>query len=319
MKCKVCNKEGDNSIYIVKEMMFGWDEEFTYFQCSNCECLQISEYPQDISKYYPPEYVSLSKDITISQSKIKTFFKSKIAQFITGEKRNIIGMILYLLFGAGFVQKLKNTKLSLNARILDIGTGTGYNLLNLAKYGFTNLTGTDIYIEHDINYKNGVKIIKTDFIELEEKYDFIMLNHVFEHMPNPKEILSKLFQLLNPHGQLLIRIPVVNCFTWRKYQTNWVALDAPRHFFLHSHKSLSILAKESGFKLIGINYDSSDYQFWASEQYSVGIPLRHKDSYYENKTNSIFSNKQITYFKKKAKELNKINDGNAAAFYFIKP
>ena len=318
MICKVCNKEGDFKTYNVKEMMFGLDETFEYFQCPNCECLQISEYPQNISKYYPKDYISLIKKNSEKQSKIKLFFKSKIAKHVVGNNKNIIGLILYSIFGAGFVEKLKNTHLSLNDKILDIGTGTGYNLLNLAKYGFTNLTGTDLFIEKDIFYKNGVKIFKTDFSQLKERYDFIMLNHVFEHMENPPKILSQLYNLLNPKGKLLIRIPVVNCYTWRKYQTNWVALDAPRHFYIHSQKSLTLLAQNAGFNLQHIIYDSSAYQFWASEQYSAGIPLRHENSYYENKKNSIFSDKQIKDFKKKAKNLNKINDGNAAAFYFTK-
>ena len=146
-----------------------------------------------------------------------------------------------------------------------------------------------------------------------------MLNHSFEHMPEPLQVLNKLYLLLNPDKYLLIRIPVAGSYSWRKYGVNWVALDAPRHFFLHTKKSIKILAEKVGFKLVDIIFDSTDYQFWGSEQYLNDIPLRDSRSYYENPNSSIFSKKQIKEFKAKAIELNKNNDGDCACFYLYKP
>lgn len=50
--------------HILPEMMFGFGEEFAYFECSKCGCLQISEIPVDISKYYPSDYYSFSQNST---------------------------------------------------------------------------------------------------------------------------------------------------------------------------------------------------------------------------------------------------------------
>ena len=44
-------------------MMFGLREEFGYFQCSSCNCLQIDEFPKDISKYYSTENYYSFKEI----------------------------------------------------------------------------------------------------------------------------------------------------------------------------------------------------------------------------------------------------------------
>ena len=67
---------------------------------------------------------------------------------------------------------------------------------------------------------------------MDGQYDFIMLNHVFEHMDDPVETLQKLYQLLKPNSYLLIRTPVMGTYSWNKYQENWMGLDAPRHIII---------------------------------------------------------------------------------------
>src|SRR5690349_13426984 len=60
--CKICGHVNEVSWYTAKEMMFGFRDEFNYFQCPKCECLQISEFPDNISKYYPENYYSLTQN-----------------------------------------------------------------------------------------------------------------------------------------------------------------------------------------------------------------------------------------------------------------
>ena len=38
--------------------MFGTREEFRYFQCSACSCLQIADIPGDLRAFYPSNYYS---------------------------------------------------------------------------------------------------------------------------------------------------------------------------------------------------------------------------------------------------------------------
>lgn len=42
-------------------MMFGFRDEFTYFECSKCGCIQIIEIPRNMGKYYTPNYYSFKK------------------------------------------------------------------------------------------------------------------------------------------------------------------------------------------------------------------------------------------------------------------
>ena len=183
-------------------------------------------------------------------------------------------------------------------------------LLSMKRSGYQNLTGIDPYNKTDIFYKNGVKVYRKSIFELSEQYDLIMLHHCFEHMESPKIVLDKLREMINPQGVILIRVPVANSYAWRKYQSHWVQLDAPRHFFLHTVKSMNILAKECALKLTAVVYDSNTLQFTGSEKYLRGYSFHEKDE--------IFSKKQIEIYKKEAKRLNSIHDGDAACFYFRK-
>ena len=59
--CKICGNNKGNRIYHAKEMMLGLKHEFVYFECSECECLQIADIPENIGDYYPSHYYSFKK------------------------------------------------------------------------------------------------------------------------------------------------------------------------------------------------------------------------------------------------------------------
>ena len=124
--------------------------------------------------------------------------------------------------------------------------------------------------------------------------------------------------LLKSNKFVLIKIPVASCFAWRHYGVNWFALDAPRHLFLHTIKSIQFLSKQTGFKVSDIEFDSTENQFIYSELYLKDIPLVDSSKYLKDSHRPIFSQKKIEAFKAKAKELNKNNNGDRACFYLHK-
>ena len=48
MICKVCGNSEDNKSFQIREMMFGYRDEFTYFECSKCGCIEIAKIPQKL-------------------------------------------------------------------------------------------------------------------------------------------------------------------------------------------------------------------------------------------------------------------------------
>ena len=116
----------------------------------------------------------------------------------------------------------------------------------------------------------------------------------------------------------MIRIPLVSSEAWEKYGTDWVQLDAPRHFFIYFLDSLKILVEKTKFKIREIVYDSDEFQFWGSQQYLKGIPLMAENSYGKNPGKSIFTKAEIENYKKMARSLNLESQGDQAVIYMVK-
>lgn len=318
MKCRICNNTEGNETYEVKEMQFGLREKFTYFQCPKCECLQIAEVPSDISKYYPSTYYSfLSSSPEKPQYPIIRPVKNLRNSYAVFGK-GIPGRLFYRLFPAGKLRMLSRAGLKKDSSVLDVGCGSGTILYDLKELGFKHLLGVDPYIKEDIEYRNGLKILKKDIHEVDGKWDLIMFHHSFEHIPDPMETMKSVSRLLDQGGVCLIRIPTASSYAWEHYRENWVQLDAPRHFFLHSVKSIELLAGMTDLTLDEVVYDSTEFQFWGSEQYKRDIPLYNPEKQSFGRSSSLFSRKEIAAFRRMATELNQKNQGDACAFFLRK-
>jgi 2-polyprenyl-3-methyl-5-hydroxy-6-metoxy-1,4-benzoquinol methylase len=312
MTCKICSNSENFDKYVVKEMMFGFRDEFMYFQCKKCFCLQIGEIPENMNKYYPNNYYSYISNNNNRNSIITQFIKKERDKYAVFNK-GFFGKLIYYFKPNIKLKALSEAHITKDSFILDVGCGNGVLLNNLGDIGFKNLTGIDPYIDKDIKYHNGVNVQKKEISDVMEKQDLIMLHHSFEHMSNPLEILRSIEKLLKNDGYCVIRIPTVSSYAWRHYKEKWVQLDAPRHFFLHSRESMELLTKKASLEIVKIVYDSSEFQFLGSERYLKDIHL------YDNiKDNQIFSPKEIKNFRLKAKELNQKQDGDACAYYLKK-
>lgn len=300
-------------------MMFGTEELFEYLLCGKCESLHIINIPQDIAKYYPNEsYYSFSVDSTII-SKFKKTIKMKIFK-----KRDEYSLFKMSLFGKLINKKFPNTFLNLlgdlninyDSKILDVGCGSGKFLFQLENLNFKQLLGIDPFLDEDLSHKN-LFLEKKDIFNLQnKKFDFIIFNHSFEHLDNPIETLKKVNDLLKKNGTCIIRMPVKSKSIWRRYGINWVQIDAPRHFFIYTLKGLKIILNQTDLQLIDSIFDSTEFQFWGSEQYKKGISLLSEKSYLNNKNQ--FTKNDINEFKKDALKLNMEKEGDQATFIIRK-
>jgi predicted SAM-dependent methyltransferase len=216
-------------------MMFGFRDKFTYYECSDCGCLQMVEFPQNIDKYYPPYYYSFNANTSPlkRQPFLKRLFGDLRLQKLLKKDRPAL-------------KYLKQIKIKFSNKILEIGCGKGEQICNLFNLGFENIEGIDKFIPEEINHGYGVRIMKKDIHELVgNTYDLIIMNHVLEHMPEQQDVLRKFcHKLLADKGCLVIAIPII-AEAFNIYKENWVQLDAPRHFFLHTIKSMNNTGKRN--------------------------------------------------------------------------
>lgn len=313
MKCRICQNEIGNKNILFQERMFGTFEEFDYIQCSECGCLQIAVEPSDMSGYYPSNYYSFA-DNANTLHRVKNRIENWILKCIALKS---LGIFSYTNFVANqavlfkehwehYFEWLDPEYVNLNSGIVDIGCGSGVLLERLANTGFQHLYGIDPFIKEDIRNEK-YHIDKKDLFSLTGTFDFIMLHHSFEHMSRQHDILEKLKSCLTEEGTILIRIPLADSFVYKEYGMNWFQLDVPRHFYLHTVKSLGLLANMHGLSIEKIVYDSTGKQFVYSERYKKGLKLQ---------DNSLsFTKEQNKQFRQKANDLNSISQGDQACFF----
>lgn len=315
MPCKICGNSENNSVYQAREMMLGYRDVHDYFQCGECECLQLEKIPDNLPDYYPKDYYSYS-DVSFPTGIKRWLLAQRDYYAATG--KGWLGKLLYARNPEAKIATLQATGINRQSAILDVGCGAGHMLYSLKEAGFAHVQGADPFNDGDIEYKNGVKIIKQTIHEVQGKWDLIMFHHSFEHVADQLATLQSAAERLQEHGICLIRVPTVSSWAWQHYGTDWVQLDAPRHLFLHSLKSMENLAKQAGLQVDKVIYDSFALQFWGSEQYQQDIALHDKNSYAVNPDASPFSAGQIADFAKRSAELNKQNQGDQVCFYLSK-
>ena len=306
--------------------MFGFRDRFTYFQCSRCECLQIAEIPDRMGRYYPPTYYSFAAPRldSLAGTRWRRFAQRLRDRYaITG--RGVFGRVLYRRWPDHALRRLAaaafpsdgrgEIRLTPRHRILDVGCGGGELLLALYGAGFRRLLGVDMYLEQDVSYPGGLRILRRSIHDLEGRWDLVMMHHSFEHMADPKETLEAVARRLSPRGVCLIRIPLASSYAWARYKVDWVQMDPPRHFFLHSTQSMTRLATAAGLRIVRVVYDSGPFQFVGSELYRRDIPLVSTDAADVAARATAFTPQEIEAFEDHAGRLNREGRGDQAAFY----
>ena len=272
--------------------------------------MQISEIPKNIFIYYPKFYYSFK-----SENKFSTWLKKRRSQYFLSDKKNWDGHLLKFLFGVPYywpwLSKINFVDVS---SILDVGCGNGSLIRQISASKTKRILGVDLFIEKDLKVANNCEIQKKTVFELSEKFDLIMMHDSLEHMSEQKEVLCKVASLMAVDATLIIRIPILGA-AWEQNGVFWAGLDAPRHFFLHSQKSMKTLAEKANLSVTEILFDSNESQFILSEQYKTGISQVDGRSYARGKEKSGYTKAQIKSFQNQAQRRNELGVGDHAVFY----
>jgi SAM-dependent methyltransferase len=315
--CRLCFNAQANKTYLVREMMFGTKDEFTYLECSSCGCLQLINPPTSLQKYYPPHYYSFGSDSdsTARQPSVRSFARKLRNRAYLADSvvlTSILGRVApYEQFRA-----FSAARPSRKSRILDVGCGAGHLLKDIVELGFRQARGIDPFLNSDVTTNNGLHVQKCSLEGLEgTTWDLIMFHHSFEHVPDPVATLQTAANLLSECGCCVIRIPVTS-WAWRAYGVHWVEIEAPRHFFLHTKRSMGLLAERAGLRIARIEYDSDAFEVWGSELYRRDIPLSALKTIGDPR--EFFSATELRRFGNTVRDLNERGEAGRAAFYLFK-
>lgn len=111
-----------------------------------------------------------------------------------------------------FARELNRVGVSLDARVLDVGVGTGANLRLLRDLGFNKVTGldpSDDAIRHcaekGFNYVQKGDICAMPFAD--GSFDLVLATDVIEHVDDDAQAVAEITRVLDPAGLALITVP----------------------------------------------------------------------------------------------------------------
>jgi SAM-dependent methyltransferase len=315
-RCRLCESTGPHQAYVIREMMFGTRELFEYFSCEECGTLQVVQELEgdELMRHYPPDYYSYS---AAERPKFFQWLISQHDRFKLRSGGRLVGRLLAAPLPEGFVRVLlggdvvtmfARLDVARDARILDVGCGSGELLDRLARVGFTHLTGADPFIAADGRSPRGVPLMKRELSGVPGEFDLIMFNHSLEHVPDPVAALEVAAAKLAPGGVCLARVPTTTSEAWEIYGADWVQADAPRHMVIPSRRGMELAAERAGLRVEKTFDDSTLGQFMGSEAYRRDVAVT------DPKILRLFTFRQLRRWEKRAQRLNDQNRGDQAGF-----
>lgn len=233
--CEFC---GSHKIFKYHEA----DNGSQIFKCGNCKIQFMN--PQYTAEYLADYYSTYIRD----ESKIED---------------ELIKAQTYCL-------SLVENYLPEKGKLLEIGSGNGY-LLRAAKERGWRPTGHEIDCEsaQKVSEKIGMEILCGDFTELEinEKFEAVMMLHVLEHFKDPVSHLKKINSVIKKGGILFIALPNIQSrsglvkFALEKLKIkrkNVAAYyDTDHHLWYYTPFTIRKFLEKNGFEILRI-YSGDD-------------------------------------------------------------
>jgi 2-polyprenyl-3-methyl-5-hydroxy-6-metoxy-1,4-benzoquinol methylase len=258
---------------------YSLDKEFEIYECDNCgQGSTENVKKEDLAQAY--EEGAYDPEEKIWHKILRPFF-------------NVIEIAK-----VGYLNSHKREGNSL----LEIGTGKGSFLRSALDSGY------DAYgIEPSLRSykvakaKLGDRVINCTLENmhlnevLNKKFDFIMLWHVLEHLPEPESAMRVLKTFLKPGGIIIFGVPNFNSYQSRFGGKNWYHLDPPRHLSHFTPGSTALFLKKNEMEIETIKYDSFFQNFVGDIITLNNLFLPHKNvllnwlrsnRFYFSKTNS---------------------------------
>jgi len=249
MTCPLCKSTNTELYSKAKDYeLCTSDKEYCYNLCNGCQSIFITAFPIDeLSLIYPKTYYSNQKSPNKS-------FINKVKDFLD---RRLFKKI---------VDKLPMESLS----VLDIGGGSGWILDNVKECSPRIKKTTIVDLDEDaesIAKKSGHRFFRTPIenFETNEKFDFILMLNLIEHVSDPDLIFKKTRELLSEQGVMLIKTPNTDSWDRRIFKNSyWGGLHCPRHWIIFNRESITKVIENSGMRIREFRYTQGAPQWTQS-------------------------------------------------------
>lgn len=228
INCPLCN----SSSYRIFDKLNGW----SIVECNQCGFRYTNPRPkiEKLASFYTEEYFKderhfvkfYNPDNTIKQ------ISDNYANRILDIESNVKAKGKLLEIGAargGFLNAMKNRGWNVN------GIEISSDAVKLGK----DLYGIDIFCGTFSDFKTT------------DKFDVICMYQTLEHVPDPKYIVERSYELLNTDGIIVIEVPNIQSIENKlSGRLKFERYDLPRHLNHFSPAVLKKLLEQTGFDVI---------------------------------------------------------------------
>ncbi|MFC2036378.1 class I SAM-dependent methyltransferase [Chloroflexota bacterium] len=242
VKCNLCGAQDAGELYTVHDWYWFNGGPFTIVCCHRCDLVYLN--PRPTSQELDQFNQSMWNMWSVSDQSVAHIGSPELARDTHAEILRDLGKL--------------NPK---TGRLLEIGSGQGGFLKLLEQKGW-EVHGIDISAEctayaQDVHGLNNVMIADLLDADLDgDFFDIVVMNHVIEHLPDPKSYLDEVYRVLKPGGVLCISTPNIDSLQARVFGEYWRALSVPLHLVLFSPNTLSEMLAETGYSVITISHFS---------------------------------------------------------------
>jgi SAM-dependent methyltransferase len=235
VSCVCCGATEHQLLYHLRDISFGEEGAWKFVSCGSCGHGFINPLPSDseLQCFYEALYTKEKREEMIKMG------KGSFDQALQRRRARLL---------------FNHSKTSVH-RILDVGCGMGFSLGKLKEqWPDAEAIGLELspVAAEEAAKNEGLHILNTTIWELEIEngsVDVVTMNHLLEHLQDPKKELQKVHQLLTKEGLLLVEVPHLEGWGRRWFGAWWWGHLPPQHLHLFRPQGLIELIQQAGFVL----------------------------------------------------------------------
>ena len=228
--------------------------ERTFRKCRQCGSAVLDPLPktEDLPGFYPPVY---SFTLELGGSRFKRMLSKAEYHFFF--RPQYTAQVKRVMHACGW-------RRGDGKKLLDIGCGRGLRLLEFRRLGF-DVHGLDVQ-DDVVRYLREELKIPAECADVSamgrfyppESFDLITTFFLIEHIPDVREALAAMYDLLKPGGWMAAAVPFVDCVQAGVFGKKWInVMEAPRHLSLPTQKGMTTACRVAGFEQVKVVPDSA--------------------------------------------------------------
>jgi SAM-dependent methyltransferase len=141
-----------------------------------------------------------------------------------------------------------------SGKLLDVGAGVGAFLSVSSRHGFS-AKGVEVskWASRYARREKGLDVATGTLEDArfeDAHFDVVVLNHVIEHVQDPRALLGEIRRILRPGGLIVLGAPNAESLMARLIRARWASYRPGEHIWHFTPSTLRRLVESEGFRVV---------------------------------------------------------------------